>query len=140
MTATMTEVGVGSRQCGARTTMTRRRMTTDVYGVIVGGPPPFWDDNNDNDNDDDTDNDEDVEGLCFQRMHAHHRRRAEAVLTLQPRDGGGERMLCQAHHVAPRAGEWGQGQIGRGGGYTGHNNNNGNYDDNTHTRNNHINI
>ncbi len=65
-------------------------MTTDVYGVIVGGPPPFWDDNNDNDNDDDTDNDEDVEGLCFQRMHAHHRRRAEAVLALQPCDGGGE--------------------------------------------------
>ena len=48
------------------------------------------DDEDDDDNDDDTDNDEDVEGLCFQRMHAHHRRRAEAVLALQPCDGGGE--------------------------------------------------
>ena len=65
-------------------------MTTDVYGVIVEGPPPFWDDDDDNDDDNDTDNDEDVKGLCFQRIHAHHRRRAEAVLALQPCDGGGE--------------------------------------------------
>ena len=76
-------------------------------------PPPFWDDDDDDDND--TDNDEDVKGLCFQRMHARHQCCAEAVLALQPRDGGRERMLFQAHHVAPRAGEWGQGQIGQGG-------------------------
>ena len=57
-----------------------------------GDPPPFWDDNNDNDHD--TDNDADVEGVCFQPMHTRHRCRAQAVLALQPHDGGGERLFC----------------------------------------------
>ena len=58
-----------------------------------GTPPPFWD-NDDNNNDHDTDNDADAEGLCFQRLHALHKRRAQAVLALQPHDGGGEQLLC----------------------------------------------
>ena len=58
-----------------------------------GDPPPFWDDN-DNDNDD-TDNDVDVEGLCFQHVHARHRRHTQAFLALQPHNGGGEQLLCQ---------------------------------------------
>jgi hypothetical protein len=66
----------------------------------------------------------------LQRVHARHRCRA----VLQPNDGGAERLLRQAHRVAPRAGERGQGQIGRVGGI---NNNKGN-DDDTHARNNHI--
>ncbi len=38
--------------------------------------------------------------LRLQRVHAHHRCHAEAVLVLQPTDGGGERLLRQAYRVA----------------------------------------
>ncbi len=111
----------------------------DKYGAKVRGEGAFWD--NDNNKDNDMDNDADVKGLCFQCMHAHHQRRAEAVLVLQSHNGGGERLLCQAHHVAPQAGEQGQEKIGQGRGYMGHNNNNNrNNNDNTHAHNNHINI
>ena len=65
----------------------------------------------------------------LQRVHARHRCRA----VLQPNDGGAERLLRQAHRVAPRAGERGQGQIGRVGGI---NNNKGN-DDDTRTQQSH---
>jgi len=39
--------------------------------------------------------------LCLQRVHACNQCHAEAVLVLQPHDGGGERLLRQAHRLAP---------------------------------------
>ena len=92
MTTTTTEGGVSLRQCGVRTTTTRGRTTTVKYGAIVGGDPPFR--NDDDNSDHDTNNDADVEGLCFQHVHTRHQCRKQANLALQPHDGEGERLLC----------------------------------------------
>ena len=59
--------------------MMRRRMTTDKYGAIVGGTPPIQEDDDENNNHI-MDNDADVEGLCFQCLHARHQCHAQAAL------------------------------------------------------------
>ena len=54
-------------------------MTTDKYGAIVGGTPPIQEDDDENNNHI-MDNDADVEGLCFQCLHARHQCHAQAAL------------------------------------------------------------